>query len=365
LADFWDPLAALIFIAWFLFNIILYVSPLGYTVKGTLLRNGERLSYKINGLHAFIIAHILFVVGYCYFKLNVSYVYHHYLAFAASSIFFSFFLSLYLYLKSFHEGSLLALGGNSGSFFYDFFMGRELNPRIGIFDWKVFCELRPGLIGWTIINYCMLAAQYEKIGAVSPQMILICLFQSWYVLDALVCEEAILTTMDVIQDGFGFMLMFGDIAWVPFTYTLQARYLVDHSTEMSGSLLLFIFCLNAFGYYIFRGANHQKDQYRRDPSHPSVQNLKTIPTKRGTKLLVSGWWGYCRHPNYVGDLFMGLSWCLICGFNHVIPYFYIIYFVVLLIHRQLRDEESCSKKYGKDWDRYCSIVKWRLIPHLY
>ena len=31
---------------------------------------------------------------------------------------------------------------------YDFFKGRELNPRIGTFDLKFFCEMRPGLIGW-------------------------------------------------------------------------------------------------------------------------------------------------------------------------------------------------------------------------
>lgn len=30
--------------------------------------------------------------------------------------------------------------------------GRELNPRIGTFDLKEFCELRPGLIGWAVIN---------------------------------------------------------------------------------------------------------------------------------------------------------------------------------------------------------------------
>ena len=33
--------------------------------------------------------------------------------------------------------------------------------------------------------------------------------------------------MDIIHDGFGFMLAFGDLGWVPFVYTLQARYLVD------------------------------------------------------------------------------------------------------------------------------------------
>lgn len=53
-------------------------------------------------------------------------------------------------------------------------------------------------------------------------------WQGLYVLDALWFERAILTTMDITSDGFGFMLAFGDLAWVPFTYTLQARYLVDH-----------------------------------------------------------------------------------------------------------------------------------------
>ncbi len=39
-----------------------------------------------------------------------------------------------------------------GNPLYDFFMGRELNPRIGEFDLKYFCELRPGLIGWVRVS---------------------------------------------------------------------------------------------------------------------------------------------------------------------------------------------------------------------
>ena len=34
-----------------------------------------------------------------------------------------------------------------GNPIYDFFMGRQLNPRIASFDIKFFCEMRPGLIG--------------------------------------------------------------------------------------------------------------------------------------------------------------------------------------------------------------------------
>lgn len=88
----------------------------------------------------------------------------------------SFIFSLLLYAKALvAPASALAPGGNSGekgpseawvrkmgcppvvpslsccspgNFIYDFFLGRELNPRLGSFDFKYFCELRPGLIGW-------------------------------------------------------------------------------------------------------------------------------------------------------------------------------------------------------------------------
>lgn len=56
---------------------------------------------------------------------------------------------------------VLAEGGDTDSQFYNFFIGRELNPRIGSFDLKHFTELYPGLIGWLILNLAMIAKQYE------------------------------------------------------------------------------------------------------------------------------------------------------------------------------------------------------------
>ena len=35
------------------------------------------------------------------------------------------------------------------------------------------------------------------------------------------------------------------------------------------------------------------------------------------------------------------------------------------VHRDLRDGHSCKLKYGKDWDEYCSRVKYRIIPFVY
>jgi hypothetical protein len=45
--------------------------------------------------------------------------------------------------------------------------------------------------------------------------------------------------------------------------------------------------------------------HRRNPNDPSVKHLKTLPTARGTKLIISGWWGMSRHINYFGDWIMG------------------------------------------------------------
>jgi delta14-sterol reductase len=42
-----------------------------------------------------------------------------------------------------------------------------------------------------------------------------------------------------------------------------------------------------------------------------------------------------------------------------------IYFAILLIHRERRDNKFCSKKYGEDWKRYCERVRWRIIPGVY
>ena len=53
------------------------------------------------------------------------------------------------------------------------------------------------------------------------------------------------------------------------------------------------------------------------------------------------------------------------GWGMAISYFYVIYFAILLIHRERRDESKCMRKYGKDWEEYKKIVPWRIIPGVY
>uniref|UniRef100_A0A1A8F0U1 Delta(14)-sterol reductase TM7SF2 n=1 Tax=Nothobranchius korthausae TaxID=1143690 RepID=A0A1A8F0U1_9TELE len=361
----WDPLAPVILLGWIGLHTLLYFMPFGKVSEGLTLRDGTRLKYPINGFHSLCASSVLLVL-LLGLGVPIGYLFELLLPLAASAIAASFLLSIYLYVRSFWAPyHALALGGNTGNPLYDFFIGRELNPRIGHFDLKYFCELRPGLIGWVVINLGMLMKEVELRGSPSLAMILVNSFQLLYVADALWNEEAVLSTMDIVHDGFGFMLVFGDLAWVPFTYSLQAAFLVGHPQALTFLKAAAIVALNGMGYYIFRKSNSQKNQFRRDPAHPSVAGLETIATAMGKRLLVSGWWGFVRHPNYLGDLLMALAWSLPCGFSHILPYFYIVYFTVLLIHREARDERQCRAKYGQAWDTYCRRVPYRIFPYIY
>ncbi|XP_059497475.1 delta(14)-sterol reductase TM7SF2 [Stegostoma tigrinum] len=366
LPELLDPGSFLLVLAWFGLQAALYMLPLGRVTEGMPLRDGTRLSYRLNGLQAFAITSLLVGAGVAFGVLQLSAVYNGCVQLAVAAAVSSLALAVFLYARSLCvPESALAPGGNSGNPLYDFFIGHELNPRIGSFDLKYFCELRPGLIGWLVINLAMLAKEWELRGSPSLAMILVNAFQLLYVLDALWHEEAVLTTMDIMNDGFGFMLAFGDLTWVPFTYSLQAHFLVGHPQELTPAAAAGIVLLNALGYFIFRSANSQKNTFRRNPNDPKVAALETIPTATGRQLLVSGWWGLLRHPNYLGDLIMALTWSLPCGFGHVLPYFYVIYFTALLIHREARDEHQCRKKYGSAWNTYCKRVPYRIFPYVY
>jgi protein-S-isoprenylcysteine O-methyltransferase Ste14 len=60
-----------------------------------------------------------------------------------------------------------------------------------------------------------------------------------------------------------------------------------------------------------------------------------------------------------------LNFLYCAGFSSILPYWYPIYFLILLIHRERRDAAECKRKYGASWDRYCERVKYRIIPYVY
>eukprot|EP01112_Ceratiomyxa_fruticulosa_P021891 TRINITY_DN785_c0_g1_i1.p1 TRINITY_DN785_c0_g1~~TRINITY_DN785_c0_g1_i1.p1 ORF type:complete len:465 (-),score=71.62 TRINITY_DN785_c0_g1_i1:121-1515(-) len=364
--------AAFIYFTWFFFQAFLQAVLPGRIVLGAPLPGGYRLKYKLNGWLSWwmtlsIIAFVWFV-----FDLPLTILYDNYGPMLTVVNLFSFAFTLFL---KFHAKLKNEEERMSGWFFYDYWMGFARNPRIGDFDLKLFCEARPGLILWVLLNFSIAAKQYALYGFVSYSTMLVCAFHFWYVADYYYHEEYILTTMDIITEKFGFMLVFGDLAWVPFTYCFQAYYLLKHTIngqpiQISFYYIAFILALKALGFYFFRWVNSQKHEFRRNvDSNPSYtiwgKKPTYILTKRGTKLLTSGWWGVARHLNYTGDMLLSWVWCLPCKFDSLAPYFYGIYFTSLDLHRCWRDHNECLKKYGEDWEKYCKIVPYVFIPYVF
>lgn len=44
------------------------------------------------------------------------------------------------------------------------------------------------------------------------------------------------------------------------------------------------------------------------------------------------------------------------------PWFYSVFFMVMIIHRAMRDIERCRRKYGDAWTQYEKEVPYLFIP---
>lgn len=407
-------------LAYYLFNAVLHRVLPGQEVEGTKLASGGKLKYKFNVFSSSVLTLTLCLAGTIAQGADFpvwTFIWNNYLQILTANVMIAYSLATYVYIKSFSvkagnsEMRELAAGGHSGNMLYDWFIGRELNPRVtlpllGEIDIKAFMELRPGMLGWCLFDFAFIAHQYKAYGFVSDSIVLITAFQVLYIFDAYWMEPAILTTMDIITDGFGFMLAFGDLVWLPFIYSLQARYLAVYPVTLGFYGTSGVLAVLGLGYYIFRSSNNEKNRFRNNPNDPRVSHLKYIETAAGSRLLTSGWWGTARHINYFGDWIMSWSYCLPTGiagyviqhsspaggesattpahgsfsgttigmevvqgeargYGMIITYFYIVYFLILLIHREARDEVKCVRKYGKDWEKYQKLVPYKIVPGIY
>ncbi|KAK7539091.1 ergosterol biosynthesis ERG4/ERG24 [Phyllosticta citricarpa] len=392
-------------LGYYVLNLVLGKILPAQDIEGVQLRSGGRLKYRFNAFSSSVATVALLATGTAIYGAQFpvwTFIWDNFIPILTSNLIIAFVLAVFVYVRSFSvkpgnsDSRELAEGGHSGNILHDWFIGRELNPRItlpifGEIDIKSWNEMRPGLLGWVVLDLAFVARQYSSYGKITASILIVTFTHAFYVFDGLYMEPAILTTMDITTDGFGFMLSFGDLVWVPFIYSVPARYLAIHPKELTYFEIACILAVQGAGYWIFRGANNEKNRFRTNPNDPKVQHLKYMETKSGSKLLITGWWGTARHINYLGDWLMSWSYCLPTGiagyivlnapdasgagtkvepgeakgWGMLITYFYMIYFAVLLIHRELRDEAKCKAKYGKDWDEYCRRVPYKIVPYIY
>lgn len=291
-------------ICWLLFQLVLYKFLPGEEVLGIPLANGKSLVYPINGLSSFIsttslVATIYSLKGPGPFLWVTSNLKQ--LCFASTIV--CAIISGMSYAYSHRRGADIVGKNDTRFLIYDFWMGRELNPRVFGIDIKYFFELRPGLMGWILVVFCFQIKQYAEEGTVGTALLLVLLMQSLYVIDALKNESSILSTTDITREGFGYMLCLGSMVVEPFFYSLQANYLVNRNLSLSYLTVCSLIFMNLTGAYVFRSSNNQKNYFRRSYISGSrdIDPRNYLIAKDGKPLLHSGWWGLARHINYFGE----------------------------------------------------------------
>ena len=352
----------------------------GLKIKGLPIpsRGGKRLLYRCNGITAWWLTLVGVVALHVSGIFPLQTIYEQFGSFMVAAMITANAIALAVYVGARLSGNAERL---SGSVLYDFFMGAWLNPRIGELDLKMWAEIRVSWLTLFLLTAGGAAHQYAAYGRVGGPMIFMAVAHFLYANSCMKGEECIPTTWDFFRENWGWMLVFWNLAGVPFVYCFSSMYIAsrppyEHSLPYSA----FCFALLFGAYYVWDTANSQRNRFRMQlngsyvkrrafPQLPrgTLEDPRHLDTEAGSKLLVDGWWRYARKPHYTADVLMALSWGLICGFDHVLPYFYVIFFeiVVMILHRASRDIARCKRKYGADWDRYSEKVPYLFIPKVF
>ncbi|XP_022243632.1 lamin-B receptor-like isoform X6 [Limulus polyphemus] len=267
---------------------------------------------------------VLFVLGY--FNFPLTFVYSHFIHLIVASVLFSFVFSVWLYFKSFQAPTYnINPEATTGYQYYDFFVGREVHPRIGkMFDIKLFV-LNAGMISW----------------------------------------EYFLSSTTIQYEGVGYQLIIVFFTLTPFFYCIPVLYLVNYRQYVSNYCIFGIAALYSLGLYIYTQSNREKYMFRRNAHDRSLINLESIPSLNGKRLLISGWWGFVRHPNKLGDIIIFVAWTLPCGFENIFPYLPAFFVIMYLVYQVLKSERKCEIRHGAAWIRYTSCVQSRIFPQVF
>jgi Delta14-sterol reductase len=135
----WDPEGFAVYFGWYAFCILSWVILPGDWVEGLPTRTGQKIKYKINGMPCpqyttpFHHAKFLYVAfstlllasgivgGMIWTRgpASFTYIYNHWIGILTGAFVNSVAQATLCYLFSFRQGTLLALGGNSGNHLYD------------------------------------------------------------------------------------------------------------------------------------------------------------------------------------------------------------------------------------------------------
>ncbi|MCB9235158.1 MAG: DUF1295 domain-containing protein [Bacteroidia bacterium] len=334
----------------------------GRWVTGYVTRPGtdQKLKYRLNGLLV-LFTSVAAWAGLCWFEVIAwDWLFEIRWYALAGAVTFGLIFSLVLVIPA---------PPVKKSFLADFYLGRLYNPQLwgGRIDAKMWLYLIGAvMLALNILSFA--AHHYLLYGAESSMGIFLATgLLCYFIVDYLTFEEVHLYTYDFFAENVGFKLGWGCIAFYPFFYSVPIWSTVDLPPNAPPVWLLALSAAIFLGSWtLARGANMQKYYFKKDPTRSFLGIPPQTLTDGKRTLLVSGFWGLSRHINYLGEIGMATGIVLATGHADTFwPWLYPLYYIGLLLPRQLDDDKRCAAKYGPLWTEYTQKVKYRIIPGVY
>lgn len=357
----------------------------GRHAPGPYAFSGFQPHYKLNGAKFYVISMAYWVPIILYFPM--SNIYLSLVTITGYLTISSLIISLLLLLKGYFFPSP-GVFGSSQNILIDFLHGIELYPRLGFnnsVDCKIIIISRFGFFLWELIIMIVGKASYEfyltsyQRGQVNWSLWVVIALQSMYIAKHYSLEKHFIETVDVAQNKFGFFQCHKAMVWTPIVSSLGAIYLVKHGPTVknfgfihacviliAGTISIGLLWLADLQKAISRSINTTANRKLTDKVDVlRVKYLDEDLQPQETVLLISGLWSYVRHPNYTFELTTALFWSIPACTVNPISYFYPCCLFIYLVHRMNWTHDKCTLKYGKQWEEYCRMVPYRLIPYFY
>jgi protein-S-isoprenylcysteine O-methyltransferase Ste14 len=353
---------ALALVAVYAATFVLYVVVPGRWVDGYVTDDaGRTLRYHLNGLRVFVLVIAAAVALAAAGVVPADVVYVHRVEMLVTAVVVGLVFTAAVVLPAPPTGKGLAA---------DLYLGRWKNPQLlgGRIDAKMFLYL----IGAVMLELLLLSfAAHHYLtyrDDPSPGVVLYVALFTFFLTEYLFFERVHLYTYDFVAERVGFKLGWGCLAFYPFFYGVGLWYAAAqpnphvHPAWLAGSGAIFF-----GGWMLARGANLQKFRFKTDPARTSFGPFSQRALVDGERrVLVGGLWGLSRHINYLGELLMATGLTLSLGYPAAFwPWLYPLYYLVLLVPRQIDDDRRCAAKYGPLWDEYRRAVPYRIVPWVY
>ncbi|OQR74307.1 lamin-B receptor-like [Tropilaelaps mercedesae] len=327
--------------------------PVGQVVPGFGYRRTNQF-YRCNAGFCLLASVVVFLVGLFYYRVpEFSAMRSHRFQCMSATTIVAFGISALLYVKSFIAHSRTINRGSpcspgiENNLLHDFVHGREVSPKIGRTLDLGLVILRAGNFIWIVIAIMSLIQAGSARGPFYGWNYSTLMVTSMHMIYIVVksCHEEQLLKSALIQQGVGFLYVFTALVLMPFCATLPMRYLIEANVpDFPGFVYPAIIMLYLIGMYFMISAN----------------TLKLINARAGGKTIRFGPYALIRHPNYLGELLIILSWSIPCG-KVLLPYTHLLFVVLLVVCRTIMIEKDTNA----DYRNYQQQVRYRILPFIF